>query len=75
MQLGLNLLYGFILFSSTVSFSKNIIGDISLIKDKNSNNLIVTSAFQDFFQIFSARYFSEVWFRQSGIKKICLSKR
>ena len=43
--LGLDLLYGFILFLSNVFFSKNITGNISLIKYKNCNNLIVMSAF------------------------------
>ena len=51
MRLGPDLLYGSIPSSSTVPSSKNTTGGISLTRHKNRNDLIVTSAFQDLFQI------------------------
>ena len=52
MRLGLDLLYGFISSSSsTVPSSKNTTGAISSTRNKNHNDLIVTSAFRDFLQI------------------------
>ena len=51
MRLGPDLLYSVILFSSIVPSSKNTAGGISLTRHKNHNDLIITSAFWDLFQI------------------------